>query len=121
MTCSRTHGWLARPSERAGRDELAHKIALAATLPGVDAGAVIAAQRAAAVDRLMQIDDDSAASDDVAVGIVEAARLAHARAEVEWLDAASAAVGEDPGARTFALSTERPRRGRPVRVASQTG
>lgn len=114
-------GWLARPSERTGRDELALKIALAATLPGVDAKALIAAQRAAAVDRLEQVDGDPAASDDVAGGIVEAARRAHARAEVEWLDAASTAVGEDPALRAFALSAERPRRGRPARVAPQAG
>ncbi|MFG6475189.1 PadR family transcriptional regulator [Microbacterium sp. P06] len=103
--------WLGRPDPPSGRDELAHKVALAATLPGVDAAAVISRQRSDAIDRLAGI--ESASSVDVAGAIVRAAAAAQARAEIEWLDAAAVAVAVDPGAAAFPLSVERPRRGRP--------
>src|SRR3954452_15842074 len=47
-------GWLASPVERttATRDELAIKLAVASTLPGVDVAEVIRAQRRASVEQL---------------------------------------------------------------------
>jgi DNA-binding PadR family transcriptional regulator len=107
--------WLAAPAAPAERNELVHKIALAATLPGVDAAAVIAAQRAAAVVRLGQADGGDGS---VSALIVRAAASAQARAEVEWLDAAATAIAETPTERLLPLSAERPRRGRPL---AQTG
>ena len=104
--------WLAEPGESSGRHELARKIALVATLPGVDAGGVIAIQRLAAARRLDHLETEKGDA-DVTLAIVRAAESAQARAEIEWLDAAAAAVAGDPAARTFPLSAERPRRGRP--------
>jgi DNA-binding PadR family transcriptional regulator len=103
--------WLAAPAAPASRNDLAHKIALAATLPGVDASDVIARQRAAAVERLSLIAERSV--DDVPAVIVVAAESAQARAEIEWLDAAAAAIGAPGAALAFPLALDRPRRGRP--------
>ena len=110
--------WVAEPDEPSGRGELARKIALLATLPGIDAAAAIAVQRDAAALRLAEVEsapsDSGASSDDgVSSVILRAAESAHARAEIEWLDAAAAAVAKDPVGRTFPLSVERPGRGRP--------
>jgi DNA-binding PadR family transcriptional regulator len=110
--------WLAAPAAPSGRDDLAHKIALAATLPGIDASGVIARQRAAAVDRLAAIAERSAG--DLSAVIVIAAESAQARAEIEWLDAAATVVAEPAAARTFPLALDRPRRGRP-RTANVPG
>jgi hypothetical protein len=109
---------VAEPDEPGGRGELARKIALLATLPGIDAAGAIAAQRDAAALRLAEVEsapsDSGASSDDgVSSVILRAAESAHARAEIEWLDAAAAAVAKDPVGRAFPLSVERPRRGRP--------
>ena len=114
--------WVAEPDEPAARGELARKIALVATLPGVDAEKAIAAQRAAAVLRLAEAEsspDDGGAPESGGVSsvILRAAEGAHARAEIEWLDAAAAAVTQNPVGRTFPLSAERPRRGRPRTVS----
>ncbi|MFG6403765.1 PadR family transcriptional regulator [Microbacterium sp. P04] len=107
--------WLSEPSAPSGRDELAHRIALSATLPGVDAEAVIAAQRASTLERLTAIDGRES-DGGVAGAIVHAAEAARARAELEWLDAAKRAISA--AGEGFGLSTERPRRGRPVREAA---
>lgn len=116
--------WVAEPDEPGGRGELARKIALVATLPGVDAAAAIAVQRDAAAQRLadaesVPIDSGPSSDGEVSAVILRAAESAQARAEIEWLDAAAVAVAEDPTGRTFPLSVERPRRGRP-RTGSAT-
>ena len=106
-------GWLTAPTAPAGRDDLVHRIALAATLPGIDAREVIARQRASATERLALIAERSITLDGASAVIVTAAESAQARAEIEWLDAAAAALGQDAALRTFPLSADRPRRGRP--------
>ena len=88
--------WLATPVLRAERDELAVKVALARTLPGIDLDAVIAAQ---AVQREPQ------------PGAVGAWLEAVAEAERRWLDVVAAA-----GAQPVGLADEAPRRGRPART-----
>ena len=88
--------WLASPVQRAERDELAVKVALASSLPGVDLGAVIAAQ---SVER------------DAHAGPVGAWLDALAEAERRWLDVVAAAAHEKVG-----LADEAPRRGRPART-----
>jgi DNA-binding PadR family transcriptional regulator len=106
--------WFAVPAGREGRDDLAHKVALAATLPGVDAAGVIAAQRVAAVERLARL-EAAPLPREAHARIVDEAVRAHARADVSWLESVAATVA-DATDRTFGLSPQRPRRGRPVRA-----
>ena len=105
------------------RDELSVKIALAATLPGVEARALVASEHTAALRRLTALrdtnplaeDDDPA---DLAAVIVHEGLLAQAEAEVVWLERVAARLAQHPeSARTVALSERRPKRGRPARVA----
>lgn len=105
--------WFRAPEARDARDGLAHKIALLATLPGVDAASALAAQRVAASARLGALAAEPAPADLHAAIVAEAER-AHARADLAWLDAVSAALTAAE-TRVFPLSEERPRRGRPVR------
>ena len=89
--------WLAEPVQRADRDELAIKLAVARTLPNTDMEAIIAAQRS-----LESIS---------ATGVVGAWLEAVAEAERRWLDVV-AALPLDPQS----LAEEVPKRGRPART-----
>jgi hypothetical protein len=98
------------------RDDVATLVALAVTLPGVDAAAVIEVQLAAAQARAAALrgEDSKPADDAVAASIVRSARAAAADAEVTWLDAALTRVrAEGTAAGELALDTVAPRRGRP--------
>ena len=118
-------GWLSSPVERGGgaRDELAIKLAVAATLPGVDAPAVFRTQRAASLARLEELrraaPADTAADgpEHLARALVADALIHAAEAEVRWLDRAEQRLAAHPQ-HTLALelSTERPKRGRPARA-----
>jgi DNA-binding PadR family transcriptional regulator len=140
--------WLSSPVDRtaAARDELAIKLALAATLPGVDVRVLIAQQRAASLARLEALVADRAgpssgtrgpsasagaravgdpggtdgrADDDLAAALVSDALVEHAKAEVRWLDSAAARLERSgPGAAAVPLLATPPRRGRPVRDAA---
>ena len=138
--------WLSTPVDRtsAARDELAIKLALAATLPGVDVRVLIAQQRAASLARLEALVADragpSAAADagastgarsaagaavpdgmaeDLAAALVSDALVEHAKAEIRWLDSAAARLERrGPGAAAVPLLSTPPRRGRPVRDAA---
>ncbi len=101
-------GWLNAPVSREAppRDELALKLAVALTLPGVDVGAIIARQRAATVEVLQHYtrlkregaegpatdsrsgsgDSDSPAREDLAWSLVLESLIFNAEAEVRWLD-----------------------------------
>lgn len=89
-------GWFATPVPRTQppRDELAIKLALAVTVPGVDVGAVIQQQRAATIGALQDYTrlkrQERAArprtSDDLAWSLVLDALVFDAEAEVRWLD-----------------------------------
>jgi DNA-binding PadR family transcriptional regulator len=117
--------WLSSPVERAGgtRDELAIKLAVAATLPGVDVASVIQTQRAASQARLddlsaqradaTDIDDPDAFVRDL---VVDSMRLA-VEAELRWLDRVQERVAAHPRhAIELGLSPERPKRGRPAKA-----
>ena len=108
--------WFAGPLERvASRDELAVKVALAVTLPGVDVSALVAAQLASsatALDRAERARD--AAPPDLATAIVRDAAVEAARADLRWLELAAARVAV-AGDSTFPLSADVPKRGRPAR------
>ena len=124
---SEVHGWLTAPVRRGPgtRDELAIKLALAATLPGVDVAEVIAQQRRASQQQLDELrasvrDDDPSDPEDLARALVVDSMIFAAEAELRWLDHAQERLARHPEhALSLALSLERPKRGRPAaRVAS---
>jgi len=81
--------WFADSVDRMApqRDELAIKIALAATLPDVDAVAVIRRQRDATLRALQDYSAlRRAATGDVALDLVLELRVATVEAELRWLD-----------------------------------
>ena len=81
------HRWFAGPVDRAARprDELVIKLAMAIATPGVDALAVIDAQRAAA-HRAIRAATRRKAQHDLATELVAEAAIFAAEAEVRWLD-----------------------------------
>jgi DNA-binding PadR family transcriptional regulator len=70
------------------RDELAIKVALAVTTPGVDARAVVQGQRTATVRHLQELTrlKANAGEDDLAWLLVLDSMIFRAEAEVRWLD-----------------------------------
>jgi len=120
--------WLGSPVVRSGatRDELAIKLAIAVTLPGVDIARVIQIQRTATLSTLQQLTraknatDDPESSDELAGLLVLDSLIFAAEAEVRWLDhsetrlARAAAAGLAPAP----LNTAVPKRGRPAKVQS---
>jgi len=94
--------WFATPVARTQppRDELAIKLALAVTVPGVDVGAIIQRQRTATMTALQQYTrlkhgqpapatpapDGSSATTDLAWTLVLDALVFDAEAEIRWLD-----------------------------------
>ena len=103
--------WFETAVPSIGLDELAQKVALAQSLPGVDAAAVVSRHRestAAAVDALRR----EKPALQLSRRLVMESQLAAAEAELGWLQRAEALVrGSEP----FGLEAEPPRRGRPVR------
>lgn len=114
-------GWLDAPSTRSreSRDELAAKISLAATLPGVDVTRMLRSQRVASEAQLLTLRAQRADADDLARVLVLDAMVLGAEAELRWLDRVAERLAEHP-AHTVAveLSTHKPRRGRPARRAA---
>jgi len=117
--------WLDSPVERAQgtRDELAIKLAIAATLPGVDVGAVIQRQRAASLAQLQELNRAKYAGanpdgpEELAWSLVVDSMIFTAEAEVRWLDHTEQRLRQHPQhALELALSTERPKRGRPAKA-----
>ncbi|RKR74531.1 PadR family transcriptional regulator [Frondihabitans australicus] len=87
--------WLGSPVPRttaAPRDELAMKLAIAVTLPGVDIVALIQTQRAATFKVLQELTRSKNATgpatsaDDLAWQLVVDSLLFQAEAEIRWLD-----------------------------------
>jgi DNA-binding PadR family transcriptional regulator len=115
--------WLGSPVARAAvsRDELAVKLAVAASLPGVDAAELIRDQRrasAAQLERLIGGTSEGATdAETLARSIVRDAMILAAEAELTWLDRTEKRLGRHPEhALTLTLSTARPKRGRPARA-----
>jgi DNA-binding PadR family transcriptional regulator len=115
--------WLAEPTPpaRGARDELAVKIAIAATLPGSDVGAVLRTQRAATKARIEELGGEdvgaTTAVASIARRLVRDGLLFDAEAELRWLDHCEQILADDPPA-PVPLSTEKPKRGRPAKVRS---
>ena len=86
--------WFTTPVARTQppRDELAIKLALAVTVPGVDVGAVIQQQRSATITalqdytRLKRRSDQPVESSELAWSLVLESLIFAAEAEVRWLD-----------------------------------
>ena len=120
--------WLGSPVTRssAARDELAIKLAIAVTLPGVDIAQVIQVQRTASLRALQSMTKTKNAtaepesSEDLAWMLVIDSLIFQAEAEVRWLDhsetrlARASAVGL---AAPLPLNREIPKRGRPTKSA----
>ena len=119
--------WLASPVERpqGTRDELAVKLAVAATLPGVDVGEVIQTQRAASLRQLHELQRATYAGavpdgpEEVAWSLVVDAMVCAAEAELRWLEHVEQRLAQHPRHEmTLALSTDKPKRGRPLKGAT---
>ncbi len=110
--------WFTSPVERTTppRDELAIKLALAVTVPGVDVRAVIQAQRTATLRALQDYTRVKlrAGDADLAWLLVVESLIFSAEAEVRWLDhcearlARSAATRPTPGPRPTGVGADRP-------------
>ncbi len=92
--------WLTTPVQRqATRDELAMKLAVAATLPGTDMAAIVQVQRSATLATLQSLTRTKAAAaapstpSDLAWTLVVESMLFQAEAEVRWLDHSEAVIG----------------------------
>jgi DNA-binding PadR family transcriptional regulator len=89
--------WFASPIQRSDRprDELAIKLALALTTPGVDVRAVVQAQRGATMRTLQEYTRLKAAGGrpaDLSWSLVLDAMLFQAEAEIRWLDHCEASL-----------------------------
>jgi len=117
--------WLTSPVVRSGasRDELAIKLAVAATLPGVDVAAVIQTQRTASLQRMQSLENapyagaEPGGPEELAWSLVADSMTFAAEAEVRWLDHIEKRLALHPHhALGLELATERPKRGRPSLV-----
>ena len=124
---SEVTAWLSSAVARTGgtRDELAIKLAVAATLPGVDVTAVIQTQRQATLAQLQELHRTSYAGpaqdspEELAWSLVVDSMIFQAEAEARWLDHTEQRLRVHPQhALELELSTERPRRGRPAKSRS---
>ena len=119
------HDWFATPVSRSTppRDELAIKLAIAVTVPGIDVRAVVQGQRTATIRALQDYtrlktrasnDADSTSAADLAWLLVLDSLVFAAEAEVRWLDHCEArlarAAAERPEATTPATTKQGVRR-----------
>jgi DNA-binding PadR family transcriptional regulator len=120
--------WLGSPVERSSgtRDELAIKVAVAATLPGVDVTDVIQTQRRASLTQLQSLQRTKYAGADpdgpqeLAWSLVVDSMIFAAEAEVRWLDHTEQRLRMHPQhAMALQLSVDKPKRGRPAAVLSE--
>ncbi len=123
-------GWLGSPVERTAstRDELAIKLAIAATLPGVDISHVIQVQRSATLRSLQELTRTKAASSDpespadLAWLLVVDSMIFQAEAEARWLDHSEARLAKAAAsgiATGMPIDTDAVKRGRPAKEVSK--
>ncbi|MGI6879481.1 PadR family transcriptional regulator [Microbacterium sp. gxy059] len=119
--------WFGSPVERTQgtRDELAIKLALASTLPGVDVAAIVQTQRTATLRHLQGLNRakyagrDPEGAEELAWSLVIDQMIFQAEAEVRWLDHTEQRLAAlPPQATELQLSHETPRRGRPKRTGA---
>jgi DNA-binding PadR family transcriptional regulator len=115
--------WLSSPVLRtqATRDELAVKLAVAATLPGVDVSAALRTQREASRRQLQSLldaplsADEADGAEDLAWSMMRDSMIFAAEAELRWLDHIAQRLAQHPQhSMALELATERPKRGRPA-------
>ncbi|WP_166982865.1 PadR family transcriptional regulator [Paramicrobacterium fandaimingii] len=116
-------GWLSSPVERGRvtRDELAIKLALAATLPGVNIAEVVQVQRHASLANLQALTrtkyagSDPSGPEELAWQLVVDNLIFQAEAEVRWLDHVESRLRRF-GDRVLPVqdAADLPRRGRPT-------
>lgn len=116
--------WFSSPVIRAtaARDELPIKLAVAATLPGVDVARVIDGERAAVRELRARLAADAGAgaprdAAELASALLTEARSAQLDAELRWLDRAEELLAQ-ASVPPLPLSTEVPKRGRPARAVA---
>ncbi|WP_104081537.1 PadR family transcriptional regulator [Cryobacterium sp. Y11] len=118
--------WLRSPVPRPAttRDELAIKLAVAVTLPGVDIAEIVRVQRMSTMTTLQQLTraknsgDDPESTDELAWLLVIDSLIFQAEAEIRWLDHSSSRLAQ---AKSRGLAASEPlaeprRRGRPART-----
>ncbi len=119
--------WLGSPVVRtlATRDELAIKLAIAVTLPGVDIARVIQVQRSATMRTLQELTRtknataDPESSEQLAWLLVIDSLIFAAEAEARWLDHSERRLARARSAglaSPLPLNTEVPKRGRPAKT-----
>jgi DNA-binding PadR family transcriptional regulator len=117
--------WLGSPVRRGQgtRDELAVKLAVAATLPGIDVAAIIQTQRRASLGQLQELNRAKYAGanpdgpEELAWSLVVDSMIFAAEAEVRWLDHTEQRLALHPEhAMALELSTDKPKRGRPAKA-----
>ncbi|WP_426324298.1 PadR family transcriptional regulator [Microbacterium sp. E-13] len=115
--------WLASAVHRGHgtRDELAIKLAVAATLPGADVSAIIRTQRRASLAQLEELGratyggTSHGGPEELAWTLVVDSMTFAAEAELRWLDRCEERLALHPDrAIALELSTEKPKRGRPT-------
>jgi len=121
--------WLGSPVARssATRDELAIKLAIAVTLPGVDIAKVIQIQRTATLETLQELTrtknatDNPESAEELAWLLIVDSMIFAAEAEVRWLDHSEARLARATAggvASAFPLNMQLPKRGRPAKKTS---
>jgi DNA-binding PadR family transcriptional regulator len=107
--------WFATPVSRSTppRDELAIKLAMAVTLPGVDVRAVVQGQRTATIRALqeytrLKADTTDTADADLAWLLVLESLIFTAEAEVRWLDYCEARLTRAAVAQRESTATDAP-------------
>lgn len=121
--------WLGSPVERsaAARNELAIKLAIAVTLPGVDIARVIQVQRSATLRTLQELTrtknstDNAESAEELAWLLVIDSLIFAAEAEARWLDHSEARLARAAAAGLAAplpLNTDVPKRGRPAKATA---
>ncbi len=125
--------WLTSPVARptaAARDELAMKLAIAVTLPGVDIVRIIQTQRSATLRTLQELTrtkragGEAASAEDLAWQLVADSMIFQAEAEIRWLDHSETRLVEAVAsgvAVPVPIDDTPVRRGRPARVATEAG
>ena len=115
--------WFEMPVERStpARDELAIKLALAVTVPGVDVARVVGAQRSATLRAMQDFTrlKRRAEDQDLAWSLVLESLIFAAEAEVRWLDHCEARLAR--AARTAPVATRPAEAGRPEREDARAG
>ena len=99
--------WFATPIERTDRprDELAIKLALALTTPGIDVRTVVQTQRTSTMRTLQQYTRLKGDDSELPWRLVLEAMIFQAEAELRWLDHCATRLGTDIGGRRVALSS----------------